>query len=417
MKKIVIFLIIILSFSFVSVVKAEAGDITGFSCQYNPSIPGAESFTFSIEVTYYYGFNDKTGGGTISYINNSGGTSTITEAKTVTDTPTNTDVDFLFEHSGLDRYINIFNGKDCPKLYWYKSTKNNKVTYHIGNDASDFLIDWNNARTIYSACPGSDSPEKKKTCAYAAGEVAITGKKIYSVEKETVCSNGIDLTPNVGERKEEHIINIKKQIDTIGNMYYKINYDNSDYKELTFDGTAFSPLANDGSNRVIYIGPDVLERIAKNGSDGGKCVPALYVTLDKVDYRKYYVTDSMEDAQNHDAGTGVDKSDTTESDFEYDPIDWIIDDTQMTCEEILGPVLTKVLRGIITVMQILAGIIALVKGMIIFIPPILSKDSDALKKASKTLVTLLIVLAVVIAFRPVIRLFGSILGYDISCFM
>ena len=87
----------------------------------------------------------------------------------------------------------------------------------------------------------------------------------------------------------------------------------------------------------------------------------------------------------------------------------------MTCEEILGPVLTKIIYSAITILQIVAAIIAIVRGMLILIPPIVSKDADALKKASKTLVILGIILMAAIAFRPIIRLFGSLLGYDISC--
>ena len=53
--------------------------------------------------------------------------------------------------------------------------------------------------------------------------------------------------------------------------------------------------------------------------------------------------------------------------------------------------------------------------MTILIPPITSKDEGALKKAGGQLVTLAIVLAVAIIFRPLIGILGEILEWDVSC--
>ena len=66
-----------------------------------------------------------------------------------------------------------------------------------------------------------------------------------------------------------------------------------------------------------------------------------------------------------------------------------------TCSNLLGPNLVKVVKAAIRIIQIVGAIIAIVKGMMILIPPILSKDSDALKKASSTLVTMAIILVII----------------------
>ena len=87
----------------------------------------------------------------------------------------------------------------------------------------------------------------------------------------------------------------------------------------------------------------------------------------------------------------------------------------MSCTDILGKTLTKVVHGGIILIQVAAGIIAVVKGMIILIPPLVAKDADQLKKASGTLVKMGIVLVLVLIFRPIARLIGTILDYDISC--
>ena len=86
-----------------------------------------------------------------------------------------------------------------------------------------------------------------------------------------------------------------------------------------------------------------------------------------------------------------------------------------TCGEILGPNLTAIVKASITILQIAGAIIAIVKGMMILIPPILAKDADALKKASKKLVNMAIILVIIFIFRPILRFIGSLLDFDISC--
>lgn len=86
-----------------------------------------------------------------------------------------------------------------------------------------------------------------------------------------------------------------------------------------------------------------------------------------------------------------------------------------TCSNLLGPNLVKVVKAAIRIIQIVGAIIAIVKGMMILIPPILSKDSDALKKASSTLVTMAIILVIIFLFPTILRVIGSVLGFDLSC--
>ena len=87
----------------------------------------------------------------------------------------------------------------------------------------------------------------------------------------------------------------------------------------------------------------------------------------------------------------------------------------MTCTQILGKTLTAVVKGGIIAIQIIAGIIALIKGMTVLIPPLVAKDAEALKKASSTLVKMGIILVLVLIFRPIARFIGTLLDFDITC--
>ena len=88
---------------------------------------------------------------------------------------------------------------------------------------------------------------------------------------------------------------------------------------------------------------------------------------------------------------------------------------KQTCEELLGPNLTKVVKAGIRLIQIAGAIIAIVNGMITLIPAVLAKDADGLKKASKKLVMMAIILAIIFLFPTVINLIGKLFNFDISC--
>ena len=86
-----------------------------------------------------------------------------------------------------------------------------------------------------------------------------------------------------------------------------------------------------------------------------------------------------------------------------------------TCTQILGPNLTAVVHAGIRTIQIAGAIIAIVKGMMVLLPAITAHDADGLQKASKTLITMMIILAVIFLFPGLARLIGKIAGFDVSC--
>ena len=91
--------------------------------------------------------------------------------------------------------------------------------------------------------------------------------------------------------------------------------------------------------------------------------------------------------------------------------------TPSECIEILGKNLAALVKVSITILQIVGAIIAIVKGMMVLIPPILSHDADALKKALKTLTTMAIVLVIIFLFNPLLAFFAHILNFDTSCIL
>lgn len=86
-----------------------------------------------------------------------------------------------------------------------------------------------------------------------------------------------------------------------------------------------------------------------------------------------------------------------------------------TCASILGENLTKVVNLGITAVRIAGAIIAIVNGMITLLPPLVSKDADALKKAGNKCIKLGVVLLIIGVFPTIVKVIGRLFGYDLSC--
>ena len=93
-----------------------------------------------------------------------------------------------------------------------------------------------------------------------------------------------------------------------------------------------------------------------------------------------------------------------------------IDPSDLTCEEMLGTNLTKILKFALEALSIAGAIIAIVNSMISLIPALIAKDSEALKKAQKKCVTMAIVLVLILLLPTLLTFIGNIFGYDLTCF-
>ena len=76
----------------------------------------------------------------------------------------------------------------------------------------------------------------------------------------------------------------------------------------------------------------------------------------------------------------------------------------MNCSELLGNNLMKILSLILSLLRIGASIIAIVNGMLIILPAVISKDADALKKSENKLIILAIVLILILLSSALLSL-------------
>ena len=92
-----------------------------------------------------------------------------------------------------------------------------------------------------------------------------------------------------------------------------------------------------------------------------------------------------------------------------------IDPTTSRCTKTLGKNFSRLVKASITIFQVLCVIFALVKGMILLIPPIISKDMKELEKSGKKLVLFAGILIAALLFRSIIIFIGRIANLDVTC--
>lgn len=110
-------------------------------------------------------------------------------------------------------------------------------------------------------------------------------------------------------------------------------------------------------------------------------------------------------------------ADTVSNDYTLDNSDELVSISMdhMSCSQLLGVNLTKVVHTFITGIRIFGAIACIVKAMEVILPAVRKKDADALKKAGSTCVTLAIVLCVIGILPALVTLIGKIGGFDLSC--
>ena len=411
MKKIIVFLIILINFCFITTVKAsnsemEKYDMDPFVCKYHISgvAEGVDfSMDFEIEVNVsetnlcelnkkLYVYRASTGKKTevgldkyeLNDIQGFPNTKYGNPKKVHFDIRRNGELEKY-----IDRKLEVGNSK-CPTLYWGRGTNQDTLFIYNNNTYGKEEIEG-----VYEAGSKLKVLENilDEKCSYTF-DLKTGGKKQFVIYRKKELNGMVNFLYSFDGAEKKNICNV-----IAGGITEKTNFSTNlqkgfgTYSSFTIDETytlLTSPRCIDGNKLYSYT------------EKGANSEMAYHVTMDKSKAEQIGIADTIEEGE-------------LKEKVDENGILWNIDTDPMTCEEILGPVLTKIIYSAITILQIVAAIIAIVRGMLILIPPIVSKDADALKKASKTLVILGIILMAAIAFRPIIRLFGSLLGYDISC--
>ncbi len=241
--------------------------------------------------------------------------------------------------------------------------------------------------------------------------------EIYANAIDTCIKNNTDYTDEMFEtykNKLKEVFKKGKKAETyllICKLKEKCNIKTNDALKFTIE----KYLSEDKGKNSNIAASEAAEKIFKNNSETKNCV----INNSELSSSEEKTQSNMEDS----AETQIDESVQKVKDYYSDirgeyTIPWYkIKPNILICEELIGENMYKIVHFIITSLRIIGAIIAIVNGMISFIPALVAKDGEALKTAQKKCINMAIVLVLIILLPTLLTFIGNIFNYDLSCIL
>ena len=196
---------------------------------------------------------------------------------------------------------------------------------------------------------------------------------------------------------------------------YRVSVNGAGYNYTTLDED-ISLMIRQGGSEMVHVSSAELKKIFKDECLPGEKVYHYY----NMSREGYIITTDEQEAANNGAGgrydNGDGSNDGTGGSVSTGPSvpDISIIDKPMTCEEILGEG-AKLIKLGVNVLRIAGVIIALINGMMAFIPAVSSGDKGQLNAAFKKCINMAIILILIVLIPELINVIGNLFGWDTSC--
>ena len=298
------------------------------------------------------------------------------------------------------------NSSSQTYTFWYYEPTDKK--WVKGEDLGKVSYDEETYKSVVACVAGKiDTDPNSNFCKSTEKD------KIYSLAIDECIKNNTDYTDEMFEKYKNQVKEKLKDSINFSTLSCKLkekcgtsNADTALY--LTQKGTLESKGYNSEAAKS-----QAASDVFKNNSKMQSCV-IMNSTLTSSEQKQQADT---YDSVNNDVDQSIDEVkehfDDVHEDFKIPDIS--IKENTLNCKELVGENLSKIIKLIITILQIAGAIIAIVNGMITLIPAVISKDAEALKSAEKKCITMAIVLVLIILLPTLLIFLSNIFGYDLSC--
>ena len=293
--------------------------------------------------------------------------------------------------------------------FWYEEPTDNK---------------WVKAETVGKVTSDEETYKSVSSCVSNTLQKSIDNfcsssnkDEIYANAIDTCIKNNTDYTEEMFEtykNKLKEEFKKGKKAETyllICKLKEKCNIKTNDALKFTLDKYV---LEDKGKNSNVAA-TEAAEGVFKNNSEAKKCV----INNSELSSSEEKTQSDMETSAETQIDTSVQRVEEAMNQIrgEY-TIPWHkIKPNTLTCEELIGENMYKIVHFIITSLRIIGAIIAIVNGMISLIPALVAKDGDSLKAAQKKCINMAIVLVLIILLPTLLTFIGKMFNYDLSCIL
>lgn len=325
--------------------------------------------------------------------------------------------------------VNLTNNSiQCPTMFWYQSNGSN-------------IASVTSSTSRIEECPYSITSEnyKKYNC---YDEFGTSYMKVQNTQLSGPTSYCFDSATSTSGKKcttiTDNLYDTENQVEceytsNIEGKRFRLIYDKSK-QTLRFDDEGYGwtldssvEQKTEGSYRYL-TNSSLLSQFASAAAKNNTCPTQIncycdnniltgagktcYFNNASYESNKCGKVTSLNGEQSGEAGKLPGTENGTEPSA---PGGFEIGGKAMTCEELMGKNLTKIFKFFISSVRIIGAIVAIVVGMLNFLPAVTSKDAGALKAAAKKSVWMLVILAVILLLPVLARTIGKLFEFDISC--
>lgn len=241
-----------------------------------------------------------------------------------------------------------------------------------------------------------------------------------TVKEDLVCSYEMEFD----------MYNIKSPVEfrtiyhpTNGTKSYKVSVNQSSQTLTSLNEEVYLNLAQGGGGEfsIIYVSSAELKNIFKDSSCLERNKVFHYYDMGT---SRYTITTSQQEAADNGAGGRYDNGDgsndgsggstgSSGSGGSVPTPEFNFNEGEITCEEMLGTNLVKVIKMAIALVRVGASIATIVIGMMNFLPALTKGDAGEFNKAIKKCIWLAVVLMLIILLPVLLRTIGNLFGWDL----
>lgn len=330
--------------------------------------------------------------------------------------------------TGIDQYKGYSNSKKKMKLFYSQNSYGKK------SEKSNFLVNATKGGKIN--CPQlyyfieESSNEKYVVSSFSSHrEYTDDGSASYDVDNSAVTflskncyKNGTDTTPITCEEVETGELYSDDNLECVyssnrESVKFKLIYDKKQDK-LYFDGLGKNfawiteTFKQDGDNTLV-----IEEKMRSIFKGSESCPKRIYCSCSQINgcffnkIEKENAKCGQLQSENGDESAGLNPSGGSPD----SPDGWKIFEEDMTCEELLGSNLTKVVNVGVTAVRVIGALAMIIFGITAYIPAVSGDDPEMLKKANSKAIKMGIVLIVILLLPSLVKVIGNIFDFDLTC--
>lgn len=202
-----------------------------------------------------------------------------------------------------------------------------------------------------------------------------------------------------------------------GSKSYKVSVNGSGWPQTTLDEDVFLNLSQGGSG-IVYVSSAELKKIFQDGTCLDRTKVFHYYDMS---HSRYTITTNQQEAADNGAGGRYDNGDGSNdgqagnsnpgNGAETPNLNF--NENTMTCTELLGSNMIKVIKAAITLIRIGATIATILIGMMNFLPALTKGDAGAFNAAVKKSIWLAVILMLIILLPVLLRTIGNLFNWDL----